>query len=263
MERNDVAYLINTTPKYFYILELHLTLLKRYASNMKWSVYLATEDVDNPIIMILQKKYDIHIINIENIYSSFISSRKRALELLPSNIKYVLMMQEDFLLERFINENEITQSLTLMDENDLLLSVRYMPCPGPSYKNLQYINNWKMLTREHDTYLFCFQATMWRKKEVHEWYTILEKNVASMGFNNSVDQNKYEIQYNIAENEKGQQLFFMSFPGKFHIGYIRSHTYPNAVYMSPWPYRPTAIVQGILQPFAKELGQREMGITLH
>ena len=54
MDRNDVAYIINTTPKYFYILELHLTLLKRYAPSMKWPVYLATEDFDNPIIQIIK-----------------------------------------------------------------------------------------------------------------------------------------------------------------------------------------------------------------
>ena len=263
MERSDIAYVINTTPKYFYILELHLTLLKRYAPNMKWDIYLATEDVDNPIIQIIKNKYNIKIVNLEEEHSSFISSRKRTLELLPTNIKYVLMMQEDFLLERYVNEKEITQSLKFMDENDLLLSVRYMPCPGPSNKNLKYIGKWTHLTREHDTYQFCYQATMWRRKECLEWYTILENKVASMNFKSILEKNNYEIRYNIAENSEGQKLFFMSFPSKIHIGYNREHSFPNAVYMCPWPYRPTAIVQGELQPFALELAKREMGITLH
>ena len=262
MERTDVAYLINTTPKYFYILELHLTLLKRYASNMKWPIYLATEDFINPIIVNLKKNFDINIIEIEEKNASFISSRKRGLELLPNSIKYVYMMQEDFLLERYVNSAEITQSLTIMDNNELILSMRYMPCPGPSEHNLPYKGNWKFLTRQHDTYLFCYQATMWRRKECLEWYAILENKVQSMNFKNSVEKNNYEIRYNIAENSEGQQLFFMSFPSKAHLGYIRAHSFSNAVYMCPWPYRPTAIVQGKLQPFAIELAQREMGLIL-
>lgn len=263
MDRNDVAYVINTTPKYFYILELHLTLLKRYAPNMKWGVYLATEEFDHPIIQIIKTKYNINIIELEEQHSSFISSRKRVLELLPKHIKYVLMMQEDFLLERYVNETDIEESFKLLEENDSLISVRYMPCPGPSEKNLQFSNKWKYITNDHDTYLFSYQATMFRKKECLEYYTILEKNVASKNFKNSMEQNTYEIRYNIGENSEGQQLFYKSFPGKIHIGYKRDHPFPNAVYLCPWPYRPTAIIQGKLQPFAIELAQREMGIKLH
>jgi hypothetical protein len=33
------------------------------------------------------------------------------------------------------------------------------------------------------------------------------------------------------------------------------------VYLSPWPYRPTAIVHGRLEPWAAELGLRE-GVPL-
>lgn len=263
MNRNDVAYIINTTPKYFYILDLHLTLLSRYAQNMKWPIYLATEDFDNSIIKNISKKYNVNIIHLEEKYSSFISSRKRILELLPNSIKYVLMMQEDFLLEHFINEREIEKSLELMDENQLIISARYMPCPGPSEKNLQYNDNWRFISREHDVYVFCYQATLWRKKECLEWFTILENKVLSIYINNSKERNNYEIRYNIAENSEGQLLFSLSFPSKLHIGYKRSHSFPNAVYMCPWPYRPTAIVQGKLQPFAIELAEREMGLKLH
>jgi hypothetical protein len=42
-----------------------------------------------------------------------------------------------------------------------------------------------------------------------------------------------------------------------HVGWKRAGPWSNAVYMSPWPYRPTAIVQGRLEPWAAELGKRE------
>ena len=62
---------------------------------------------------------------------------------------------------------------------------------------------------------------------------------------------------NIAENSDGQKLYKEIFSNKFTLGYTRAHKNPNAVYMSPWPYRPTAIIKGVLQPFAKELASRE------
>ena len=62
---------------------------------------------------------------------------------------------------------------------------------------------------------------------------------------------------NIAENNIGQELFSSLFNDKTIIGYIRQYKEPNAVYMSPWPYRPTAVIKGVLQPFAIELSLRE------
>ena len=41
------------------------------------------------------------------------------------------------------------------------------------------------------------------------------------------------------------------------IGWKRAYTAPNAVYHSPFPYSPTAVVQGVLQSWAKDLLERE------
>ena len=83
MERNDIAYLINSVPKYYYLLDLHIALLHRYASEIKWPIYFATEEPENPISRMLKEKYNFHILVLEKENSSFLSSRKRALELLP------------------------------------------------------------------------------------------------------------------------------------------------------------------------------------
>jgi hypothetical protein len=69
------------------------------------------------------------------------------------------------------------------------------------------------------------------------------------------------VRNNIAENIDGQTLFNNLFNNSFVLGYKRLHSFPNAVYMCPWPYRPTAIIKGVLQPFAKELAERE-GVKL-
>ena len=254
MDRNDIAYLLNSTLKYYYLLELHVALIRRYAPKCKWPIYFATELPEHPICKILQS-YNVNIIVLENENSSFISSRKRALELLPDSIKYVLPMQEDFLLERFVDNNAIYESISILEKEKDIISIRYMPCPGPTEINPNYNKVWKYI--QYDTYLFTFQATLWRKNECLTYYKVIEHEVSSRKFSSDSERNLYEVKMNIAENSDGQKIFTSLFGDKKILGYIRHHKYPNAVYMSAWPYRPTAVIKGILQPFAKELAERE------
>ena len=62
---------------------------------------------------------------------------------------------------------------------------------------------------------------------------------------------------NIGENHYGQKVLKQCLPDTLHLCWPRAHEYPNAVYLCPWPYRPTAVVRGRLEPFAIELFQRE------
>jgi hypothetical protein len=77
----------------------------------------------------------------------------------------------------------------------------------------------------------------------------------------SIDRKRLEVDMNISENVDGQKLFYSFFKDYKQIGWKRAHKYSNAVYMCPWPYRPTAIIRGVLQMFAKELAIRE-GVKL-
>jgi len=255
MDHNRTAYLINSTPKYYYILELHLVLLRRYAPNLKWQVYLATEVPEHPVCQLLVEKYNVNLLVLEKENTSFLTSRKRALELLPENITMVLPMQEDFLLERFIDEDAIKNSIDYLEGDPRLFSVRYMPCPGP--QGSEKYSEWLRITQMYDTYGFTFQATLWKRTYCQHWYDAITNRVKS--YNNSIDSKKLEVDMNIAENSEGQELYYSLWKKGYNkqIGWPRAHKYPNAVYLSPWPYRPTAIVKGILQPFAKELAIRE------
>jgi len=254
MDRADIAYLLNSTPKYYYLLELHVALIRRYAPKCKWPIYFATEESEHSICKILER-YNVTIINLERENSSFISSRKRALELLPDSIKYVLPMQEDFLLERSVDTSTICESIRILDKESDIISIRYMPCPGPNDTNSNYSRVWKYI--KNDMYLFTFQATLWRKKECLNYYTAIKNEVDGRRFSSEEERNLYEVKMNIAENSDGQKIFATLFSDKKTLGYVRQHKYPNAVYLSPWPYRPTAVIRGVLQPFAKELAERE------
>ena len=249
-----MAYLINSTPKYYYILELHLVLLRRYAPNLKWPVFLATETPNDPVCKMLEEKYDVKLLVLEKENSSFLTSRKRAIELLPKHIKFVLPMQEDFLLERFIDEDTINILNQFLTQDDNLISIRLMPCPGPNSNNFPY-NNLLNITQEYDSYGFTFQATLWKRDSLQLWYNAIVKKIDE--YPKNIDRKKLEVDINIAENSDGQKLFYSLFKNKIVTGWPRAYKASNAVYHCPWPYRPTAIVKGVLQPFAKELAERE------
>ena len=59
----------------------------------------------------------------------------------------------------------------------------------------------------------------------------------------------------------GQKILQKVLPNTYHLAWPRTGSWSNAVYLCPWPYRPTAVTRGNLEPFAKELFQRE-GVKL-
>lgn len=255
MERNDVAYLINTTPQYFYLLPLHIGLIRRYASNLSWDIWVATEEPSHPLITGL----GIKILSLDKSESGFLKSREAALKKL-AHYSYIIPMQEDFLLERYINEAALAESIAILDKDSDVQSIRLMPCPGPSVKDPVYLGPWKELRPENNEYMFTFQACIWRHEALLDWYTRLCSQFdIDNPINLSVAQRRYaEIRANYAENSKGQSYFCDWMTGtKKHLAWTRLHEESNAVYMSPWPYRPTAVVSGRLQTWAIEMAKRE------
>ena len=73
---------------------------------------------------------------------------------------------------------------------------------------------------------------------------------------------KFCVRVNIAENAKGQALFKELCMSSVHLSVKREHKGPNAVFLCPWPYRPTAVVQGTLEPWALEFMGREGFLTV-
>lgn len=263
MSSGSIAYLINTTPKYFYLLPLHMGLIKRYAESLHLKIYLATEEPDHPICRKLVAEGALQILPLSAEDSGFLQSRASAIAALPSEIKYVLPMQEDFLLEREPNYAAIEQSLAILEEDPSVKSIRWMPCPGPAAADALYEGyaSYKVLSAEYDEYCFSFQATLWRRDTIQEWYERLcgQFQRDYPGPLTPQERLTAEIRANYAENTRGQGYFetWMMGPELKHLAWTRAHRFPNAVYMSPWPYRPTAVVGGRLEPWAIELGKRE------
>lgn len=260
MDRKDVAYLINTTPKYFYLLDLHLTLLERYAKGMLWSVYLATEVPGHEDILDIQKQHPwLKIIPLTQEQEGFLDSRFAACRALPANIKYVFPIQEDFLLEGRPMNEPIEEILAIMDKQKNIHSARLMPCPGPKGQKRFELTLWHLLEYPRDEYIFTYQATLWRRDAYQNFMQLLCEYLNSMRLTQE-QKNHMAIRQNIAEVTFGQELLLAQ--GGMHLAWPREGTQPNAVYLCPWPYRPTAVVLGRLEDWADELANRERK-TLH
>ena len=228
-------------------------MLKRYAPELTWPIYVATEEPNHPIMNSL----DVKIITLTAAQAGFLESRRTAIDEIVGKYRYCLPLQDDFILEKGVDWDAIGAILNAMDDDDDLVSARLMPCPGPKCSVGYKVKGWNYLAPEMDTYGFTFQATLWKTYACFEWYNnicaALYKKIGT-GQNPGV-----EIRENIAENAEGQQLFWrMSRDLEYkHVAWVRKGTWSNAVYLSPFPYRPTAIVRGELEGWAKDLMGRE------
>ena len=260
MERKDVVILVNSTPKYYYILDFMFGMLHRYAPELAWDCVFATEMEEHPVCVSLKAKYNVIILPLEKDDKGFLNSRRAALSQLVSRYKYCLPLQDDFILERALNCKALESVLQRFDTDKYLVSARLMPCPGP-LESIIGDSLWGPITR-NDEYKFVFQATLWKTKACLEWYTricdLLEK-CAPKDVASEIHRTQIEIRGNIAENSVGQAEFWKWTNEKqyTHIAWIRKGSWANAVYLSPFPYRPTAIVRGSLETWAQDLAKRE------
>ena len=239
------------------MLPLHFTLIKRYAPELTMPLFFATEDPENPICKEVEAM-GVQIITIDVAESGFLDCRRAALRRLRTSFDYVIPVQEDFLMDRTPSYKHLVEAIQILDEDASVDSVRLTPCPGPGGELYGKTSKWAHIG-ERDPYAFTFQATMWRTGECLYWYSaicsLLEKEwpVATTPPRKRIE---VEIRENFAENAKGQRFFREVCKG-VHIGWKRAGPWSNAVYLCPWPYRPTAIVQGKLEGWAAEMFKRE------
>jgi len=264
------VYLVNSTPKYYYMLPLHFALVRRYADFIPFTLVLATEEPEHPICQQVAKDYSVELLPLKAAEAGFLESRAAALKALAGTGRflYVLPMQEDFLLDRQPDITPIVEALAILEAaGGVIASTRLMPCPGAKGPVFKSMKSWGGLLPETDEYGFTFQATLWRLEDCSAWYGALCAKLEEefpLASTSPDRRRQIEVSVNYAENAEGQRFFWKFFKERqqIHLGWIRAGTWSNAVYRSPWPYRPTAIVKGRLEPWAVELGLRE-GVPLN
>ena len=248
------------------MLPLHFALMRRYAPFLNMGgLFLATEVPEHPICKQIVRDYGVELIPLKEEEAGFLDSRAAALQALAltGRFLYVLPMQEDFLLDRAPDLGALVEAIEIMEKaRSIVASVRLMPCPGPRGGLLDAREGWAAIRKGMDEYGFTFQATLWTLDACTLWYKALCEKLEREfpKATTPADQRRHvEVRENFAENSEGQKFFWEFFGARkqVHIGWARAGPWSNAVYLSPWPYRPTAIVQGRLEPWAEELGKRE------
>ena len=266
----DWCILVNTTPKYMSLAEVQIMCLRRYAPQLVTvPIFLATElSLNHPIVKRILLLPNVQYVSLNSSDADFLESRIAAMEYL-SFFKFILPLQEDFWTDRCPDLAMLNTALNILRSDDHIQSVRLMPCPGPSRNDLAYVAKpeFKILG-PNDTYRFTYQATLWRP-EVYIAFLKTIKNRALSDYtkldtNTKPSWSSYCVRKNVAENLEGQQIFMDLFmtTKSIHLSIDRPLAHPNAVLLAPWPYRPTAVVQGLLEPWAKEFAQREGFKTL-
>ena len=266
------------------IVNVQLKAIERYAKKLHdHPIYLAAELGNKP-------PANVRFIGLLPEESGFIESRIAALKYIQESdptVRAVLMLQDDFWIDRPIVDSEWNEALKMMNESDTVKSIRLMPCPGPNsrpinpktlgvlpegwYNAEQYYDSYDMSgvpesdfveITNNDLYMFTFQASLWNPDACIEFLTeILESakvEFKALGLPSS-DWNRWCICHNVAENMSGQNIFSKTSLGisKKHMSIIRRGDHSNAVNLATIPYRPTAVFQGKLEPWAKEFAIRE------
>jgi len=217
----------------------------------------------------MAKEFAVKLLAIPEESKGFLESRLAALKRIMYDYNYCFPLQDDFLLEMPMNSEAIAKVLNCMDKTMSTVSARCMPCPGPSKESdfsntYDNIPEWKIITKKKDPFGFTFQATLWKTRPLFHWYErICEKLDSLCPKEQQARRKEIELRENLAENGIGQKEFWTWTDEKDyeHIAFERVGPWPNAVYLSPFPYRPTAIVRGKLEPWAEDLAKRE-GITI-
>jgi hypothetical protein len=262
---------IHTTSKYLPIVDVQLKCIERYAPELlKYgAIYIACEGSQE----FLKKQYSSRIQKIPLLAeeSGFLESRVAALKyIVEDRHNPILMLQDDFWIDRPVRKNDL-EELLLYFRDERVKSIRVMPCPGPvgplggtlpHLRGPPHPRVYVAALTEKDTYRFSFQATIWNHEAVLEWFeTILRSARSEFRISGlpASDWTKFCIRHNVTENQDGQALFLntMMGPEKIHLAVRRQGDHPNAVNLAPIPYRPTAVVQGKLEPWAKEFAIRE------
>lgn len=242
------------------LVEVEVVCIRRYAKELSdVPIFVATEMTPSDRILsrILEVE-NVHLISLSNEESDFLESRVAAFKYLPE-YDIVLPLQDDFWLDRRPDYRALNEAVEIMISDHTVQSIRLMPSPGPHESDLTYQGNeaWKVLS-SLDTYRFTFQATLWKREMYIEFLEALIKSGKDEFSKSQYDNwSKFCVRVNIAENAKGQALFKELCMGSVHLSVQREHKGPNAVFLCPWPYRPTAVVQGTLEPWAKEFLVRE------
>jgi len=227
-------------------------LIRRYATGLKWPIYLASAGLDDEKKAMMMAA-GVHVMEQGPENGDFLESRIEALRILRESFSFVLLLQDDFFLDRAPNYDALEETVRMMTENPEIVCTRLMPCPGPTGDVV--LGKWKEIVVDPYCY-FSFQAGVWSIPWLMRFFEeVVRRATPLMTKYPHYSRNQFWLLVNPCETGVGTDVA-VELGGRF-VGWPRAGRWSNAVYLSPWPYRPTAIEKGVIQPWATEMLKRE------
>lgn len=265
-DRGRAAVLLTTCRSYAHMLDPFLTLWRRYWPACPLPVFVSS-DTD---LQALAARHGIFTVPRQE-DEGFLESWVEALGKVPHEI--VLVVQEDFLVERPVADRTMTALIEAMADDPSILCIRTMPWPGPlgPSRVLEGADVELGEIGPHDRWSFSWQAALWRRRELAAF---LQHRIAAG--NRRVAQHLVEhpelsprdVTHRAPRPAPDAYAWFNPewhghelaelFPGRRMLGVVaKSDGDPEAMLTSPLPYWPTAVVEGELKYRAQALLRRE------
>ena len=219
---------ISSTPKYSYIWEPFFKMLYKY-----WKTPPDIYFISSGKCSFLNEKYDINVYETASDLG-FLGGYLHVLNDIKSMYSTFICMQDDFIIQKNVNTELLSLYRDIL-EDTTIGCIRLMPCPEPK-GNIHKFNTVTLKeVVKNDDYSFSFQSCMWNIEFFIRLCTECK------------DMNTWLIEPYLSNK--------LTKTNKLLLGYIRESSHRDAVLQSPVPYRPTAIVRGKLQDWAKQLLQ--------
>ena len=238
----STAIIISSTKKCAYIWITFFSLLFKHWSDCEYPIFFTSDDDENNNLEKLKNKFNINILKLEKDLG-FMPGYEYILNNIKDKYTNAIFLQDDFLIEKKVDSEFIKKCVKIMESDSNIGYIRLMPCPGPKGKKIKYgditlgeIRNNGLLPG----FSFSNQAAIYNIE-------FLSKIISK------IDYNPIEHPFHKAwgfERELTKKL--EDFDNQL-LGFIRKSPNANSVYDSPIPYRPTAIVGGKLEEWAKKL----------
>ena len=227
VNRENTAIFISSTPKFSFIWDTFFTFLRKHWTDCPYPIYFVSEG--NPDY--LKDKYNINVEKLEKDLG-FLEGYRYLCNKYRNKYHNFILLQDDFLIERSVNQPLISKYEKIMYENENIGFIRMMPSPGPKGERKMFGDIELGKIRKKENYSFSYQTSVWNLDYFYDFTAPSKFRWDDLNMSRKMRTDR---------------------SGKENWGFIRPFKEWNAVYESPIPYRPTAILKGKVMDWAKHL----------
>ena len=227
LDSQKTAIVVSSTSKFSFIWHSFFTYLRINWKNCPYQIYFTSDGESDKII----DKYNINVFQ-QKKDLGFLDGYRYVCEKIKHKYKYFILLQDDFLIEKKVDQETLNSYEKIMEQNSNFGFIRTMPCPGPKGERKKFENVELGRIHKHEDYSFSYQTSLWNIEYFLKFTSPSEYRWDDLNMSRKMKADKSPEE---------------------NWGFIRKSSSWDSVYDSPIPYRPTAILKGKLMDWAKDL----------